>query len=104
MHLNLEVFEVFHKSVSAFHLFRTSRVASLGSPMQRRSGDGPGNQVPDASELTKDLTGLLTDVEACPIAFGQTFFSSLSLSIKILGPLAYGISDHSLLHLRHCPA
>lgn len=104
MCLILEVFEVFHKSVSAFHLSRTSKVASPGCPMQRQSGDGPGNQVPDASDLTKDPTGLLTDVEACPVAFGQTFVSSLSLNIQIFGPWASGISDHPLLHLQHCPA
>jgi len=52
----------------------------------------------------QDATGSLTDVEACPIAFGQIFFSSLSLSVQIFGPLASVISDHPLLHLQHCPA
>lgn len=104
MHLNLEAREVFDKSVSAFRLPRTSKVASLGCPMQGRPGESPGNQVPDTSELTKDPTGLLIDVEACHTAFGQTFFSSLSLGIQIFWPLASGISDHPLLHLWHCPA
>lgn len=70
----------------------------------QRSGDGPGNQIPDVSKLTKDPAGFLAVVEACPIAFGQTFLSLLSLSIQIFEPLASGISDHRMLHLWHCSA
>lgn len=104
MPTNLKVFGVFHKSVSTFHLSRTNKDASPGCPMQRRSGDGPGNQIPDASKLTKDPAGFLAVVEACPIAFGQIFLSLLSLSIQIFEPLASGISDHRMLHLWHCSA
>lgn len=93
MCLNLDVFEV-------FRLSRTSKVASLGCPMYRHSGDSPRNRVRDTSELTEDPAGLLTDEEACSIAFGQTFFPKVS---KCLGLYLLELVTN-LLHLQHCPA